>query len=252
MSLSEKLLSAEESAERAGVSVETIRMFERCGLLEPVTADGKTLYQEIDIRTVFYSRLKQQEQPTSASEPAPPKVPLEPTTNQERFASAGATYFDALSSPMPDSLVTISGISVSDLVMTESEPKAALSAEIADSFGPAPAAGVQSSVAMSARGKVSEVSDSFGPPAAPEAAQPDPMLPTSGQLIEVNVGLREQIQVLREERDWLRSRVENLENRSEREQMLLLSESETIRRLVTAQDPKRSFWQRALPWFGKD
>ena len=61
-------------------------------------------------------------------------------------------------------------------------------------------------------------------------------------------GLREQIQILREERDWLRARVEKLETRSEREQMLLLSESENIRKLIQQTETRKS-WLRALPWF---
>ena len=232
MSLSQKLLSAEESAERAGVSVETILMFERCGLLEPVMTDGRTLYNELDIRTVFYSRLKQQEQT------AAPQVDsaAEPRQGQlsEQLAAAESTYTDAFTSPRAESLSALTGIESAELAKSTPMP------EIAPTTAPVTVV------------KPTEPSFSFGPETAPvEAQEPDSLLPSSNQLIEVNKGLREQIQVLRDERDWLRSRVENLENRSEREQMLLLSESETIRRLVTS-ERKRGFWQRALPWFGKD
>lgn len=83
-----------------------------------------------------------------------------------------------------------------------------------------------------------------------ETPRGNELLEVNQAFVEVNKGLKEQIQILRDERDWLRRRVEQLENRSEREQMILLSESETIRSLVSKD--KRSFWQRALPWFGSD
>lgn len=241
MSLSQKLLSAEESAERAGVSVETILMFERCGLLEPVITDGRTLYKELDIRTVFYSRLKQQEQaaakpPVEESTAAvPPATPAQEALQQrgqlsEQLAAAVSTYTDAFATPRAESLAALSGVEAAELAPPAPKPE----------------------VVVKPEEKVAEESFAFGPDsAAVDTRDSDPHLPSSNQLIEVNKGLREQIQVLRDERDWLRSRVENLENRSEREQMLLLSESETIRRLVTT-ERKRGFWQRALPWFGKD
>jgi DNA-binding transcriptional MerR regulator len=69
----------------------------------------------------------------------------------------------------------------------------------------------------------------------------------SFELFELNRTLREQIKTLREERDWLRQRLEKAELRAEREQMLLLSESETIRRLVNEPVKKTSWF--ALPWF---
>lgn len=69
-------------------------------------------------------------------------------------------------------------------------------------------------------------------------------------LIQINKQLQQQIQDLKEEREWLKKRIEVLESRSEREQMLSLSDSETIRRLITAQqEKKKSIWNLALPWF---
>ena len=67
----------------------------------------------------------------------------------------------------------------------------------------------------------------------------------------INQTLREQIELLKEERNWLRERLEQLENRTQRDQMLLLSESETIRNLVLQNRPKR-FFGLSLPWFGKE
>ncbi len=77
----------------------------------------------------------------------------------------------------------------------------------------------------------------------------DNFFPSSLELLEINKSLKEQIQILREDRNWLRERIEKLETRSEREQMLLLSESENLRSMIKVN--KRTFWEKALPWFTK-
>lgn len=55
---------------------------------------------------------------------------------------------------------------------------------------------------------------------------------------------------LRSQRDWLRSRVERLEEKSERDQILLLSETQTIRKLVSLQEGRKSAFQNILEWLG--
>jgi DNA-binding transcriptional MerR regulator len=65
------------------------------------------------------------------------------------------------------------------------------------------------------------------------------------ELLELNRTMREQIQLLREERDWLRKRIEVLETRAERDQILLLTESRTVQNLI----PERKWSLRSLlPW----
>jgi hypothetical protein len=55
---------------------------------------------------------------------------------------------------------------------------------------------------------------------------------------------------LRSQRDWLRSRVERLEEKSERDQILLLSETQTIRKLVSMHEGRKSALQNVLEWLG--
>jgi len=63
--------------------------------------------------------------------------------------------------------------------------------------------------------------------------------------------LREQeLGELRKERDWLRSRVERMEEKQDRDQLLLLAETQTIRRLVQIEETRKSPIQAALEWFG--
>lgn len=62
-------------------------------------------------------------------------------------------------------------------------------------------------------------------------------------LLKENRSLVEQIEVLRQERDWLRRRLENAESRIERDQVLLLSKSETIRQIVCEKNKKNYLWE---------
>ena len=52
------------------------------------------------------------------------------------------------------------------------------------------------------------------------------------------------------ERDWLRKRIERLEEKSERDQILLLSETQTVRKLVNAQVERRGPVKVMLEWLG--
>ncbi|MCB0346828.1 MAG: hypothetical protein KDD66_17050 [Bdellovibrionales bacterium] len=56
---------------------------------------------------------------------------------------------------------------------------------------------------------------------------------------------------LKEERAWLRERLEKLETRSERDQMLMLSELETIRGLARESRKSSGGFLSRLPWFGR-
>ncbi len=73
------------------------------------------------------------------------------------------------------------------------------------------------------------------------------------ELIEINAHLRERLKSLKAERNWLRERVEKLELQLEREQTLLMAESETVRRLISLNANSRkagiaSTVKRLLGW----
>jgi ubiquinone biosynthesis protein UbiJ len=72
---------------------------------------------------------------------------------------------------------------------------------------------------------------------------------------EVNeriIEIREQeISQLRDERNWLRTRIERLEEKGERDQILLLSETQIVRQMIEQQESKkRSPIRAALNWLG--
>lgn len=72
----------------------------------------------------------------------------------------------------------------------------------------------------------------------------------SPELLSIAASLREQIEQLKQERDWLRTRIEHLESRSDRDQMLILSQSENVRKLISP-SPRKS-WLNLLPWYRGD
>lgn len=88
------------------------------------------------------------------------------------------------------------------------------------------------------------------PPLSQEIAQyTHSSLPivSSEEIMLHNRTLRDQIEVLKTERDWLRARVEKLEALQEREQMLHLANTETLRSIVAAKTKRRGF-MAYLPW----
>lgn len=60
----------------------------------------------------------------------------------------------------------------------------------------------------------------------------------------------EQLRDVRQERDWLKTRLEKQELKAERDQLLLLSESQTVRRLVSIQEQRKPLIRSALEWLG--
>ncbi len=249
-----RLLSELESAAIAGVSVETIRQFRGCGLLEPVRDDGKERFREIDIKTLFYNRTKQNTSPASGDAPAPPTagvqaVPPQPTSqsadkSEGQSADKSDGQFDDKSE----------GSEVPPEPTPQESRESAKPGE--ETTGERPVEAAQAKVTESS---AAETDTTSGAATATAAAAPasSANLPalssiSTDHLIETNKGLREQLEILRGERDWLRARVEKLETRSEREQMLLLSESENIRKLIQQGEQKKNSWLRALPWFGKE
>ena len=87
---------------------------------------------------------------------------------------------------------------------------------------------------------------------APSATNPETQkLRALCELHEKYIEFKEsQIQALTEERNWLRTRIEKLEEKSERDQMILASMSETQRGLTSQIMHKKSAIQAALEWFG--
>jgi hypothetical protein len=90
-------------------------------------------------------------------------------------------------------------------------------------------------------------------PSAPSAALVEEVqrLRQLVHLQERILDLKEQeVKDLREQRNWLQARVEKLEDKSDRDQVLILTESQTIKTLVSLQSQQKSSVRKALEWFG--
>jgi len=259
-------LTEEESAQIAEVSIDTIRKYRDCGLLDPIIKDNSTFFQELDIRTLFYAKFKEREQRTDSANTRTIDIALSPTPPV-------TTTTVSLTTPVSEAV---------DTSQLESAAKAEADSQIKNGSDAAPPRNqsieltqplperseekAQDDPFVIELGSESELRSHSEPIMPPEGGfmrspetQESPIssresatqgsgsaLPAANELLEINKSLREQIQILRDERDWLRERIEKLESRSEREQMLLLSESENVRKLISSS--KKSFWQRALPW----
>lgn len=60
----------------------------------------------------------------------------------------------------------------------------------------------------------------------------------------------DEIADLRNQRTWLRERIEKLEEKSDRDQILLLSETQMIRSLISYQESRKSTLRQLLEWVG--
>lgn len=60
----------------------------------------------------------------------------------------------------------------------------------------------------------------------------------------------DEIADLKNQRAWLRERIEKLEEKSDRDQILLLSETQTIRSLLAYQESRKSGFRQFLEWVG--
>ncbi len=211
----------------------------------------------MDIRTIFYGRIKTDKvspvpeaASSAASTPAPTPAPVPASTSAVKPTDPTAAIVNAsaVSAPVPpaDEPVVAASLAEEPAGAAVAAPSAsAVPAEEQALTNPAQAAATESSVKSTSE---SVTPEEMGSRAELVQDRRAAELPPAGELIELNKSLREQIQILREERDWLRERIEKLEARSEREQMLLLSESENVRSLISTNN--KPFWQRALPWFG--
>jgi hypothetical protein len=278
MSGSSKLLSESESARIAGVSIETIRQYAQFGLLEPRLENGVTHFRESEIRSIFYTK-NEEIAPTPAEGPTPSE------TSPKSAAldiTSGTSHEVSTASASPGTMATTPPPEQASPKPQENMPQPNQEQEAAAKLAPAPEDYLTTleSILAAETPKPLEPepsADGYSPNTQEGRVQTLKSQTTSSQngetqtwetqaqhsrrsaasytgsstleLMEANRGLRSQIEILQEERDWLRKRVEKLEGQAEREQMLLLAESETVRSLIKNQDRTRSFWTFALPWF---
>jgi len=211
----EMLLSEAGSAELAGVSAATLRQFVQFGFLSAVESEGALYFREEDIRSVFATDYLGNNVSYAGDEEVQP-ASLQEQIEVAHFSSAGQRASEPESEPELE-------LELAPEPELDPDPEPVLAPE------PSPVHVIQADEISAAQNSDDNVVSQY-------------------ELIAMNRRLREEIRMLRDERDWLRGRVEKLESRGERDQMLLVSESQTIKSLVSHRG-KRGFWQTlALPW----
>ncbi|MBX7138950.1 MAG: hypothetical protein K1X83_13325 [Oligoflexia bacterium] len=152
---------------------------------------------------------------------------------KDTFGVMDQTFYDKLSVD----LKAFSGSTLTATNLTHKIEKSDYSASAEQDEDHSPIA-VASSSAAEAR-RVEQVSQ--------EVKQLRTVIALQEKLLDARDG---QLEDLKHERDWLKTRIEKLEQKAERDQLLLLSESQTVRKLVALQGQKKSAMRSALEWFG--
>lgn len=231
-------ISETEAAGLTGVTAQTLSRFAEAGYLQvEVDSDGMRLYSKTELRDVF-GLTQQRVEPRGAPQPAP--APSAPAPSP---VSASSTTIEAPPSPRTMSTGTTGTTVTIAEEMTTFEVHAAEVRQV--ELQPAQA------------------------PQDPPVSRPHPTIhqqltahPEEVELVrdelrtlksvvklqEKLLDMREaEIADLKEQRNWLKSRIERLEEKGDRDQLLLLSETQVIRRLVQ-HEQRRSPLRLALEW----
>jgi hypothetical protein len=234
-----------EACAFAGVSASTLRRFAEAGYFQIETdSDGLRLFSKSEIENLFGLKPAASNRPKPSSSPfTPPQsasspsphVPLaatpEKTQELERTAPLTAAQPNAHeSSPSTKTAATVVRAPITE------EPRIAVerTSEIPASPRQSDAGG------METRGEAIEALER-------EVTKLQNILALQEKLLDIR---EEEIKSIKGERDWLRSRIEKLEEKNERDQLLLLAETQTVRQLINLQQRKRSTVQLALEWLG--
>lgn len=243
------LLSPEESAHLAHVSVETINQYSLYGLLRNAsTSPNEAKYDADEVASLFHINLAGSAAPTDRS-----------TSNQSLSTPADSAVAAKQAEKHTDP--TNGSAGAADLTVKTEQSKPILDPEETPSSAeqiatPEPA--TENKIASEPKAEATSAASSSSV-SHPPSVVPDPstalralsLSPNTIELYEVNGLLREQLQAVKQERDWLRERLEKLEVRTERDQMLMLTNSDTVRTLLRQSDEakkKRGFFSGLIPW----
>lgn len=219
----EPLCSEQEAARIAGVSLRTLLRFSEAGYLTLYSqSDGSHKYQRAQIQEIFgLSASTSQRAPEAASHPG---------------------------------MVTAESVEIFE----QGKEECNISSDVDSSCAVEASAFEQESIISSSN---SGRTISTNTASANTASANDPQIATL--VDEINrlrnlMALQErildskddEIADLRNQRAWLRERIEKLEEKSDRDQILLLSETQTIRSLIAYQESRKSTFRQLLEWTG--
>jgi len=274
MSEESKLLSQDESALLAGVCTDTIKRYRDLGLLRVYTNNGNEQFSEDDIRLLFNARIK-------AKSTEPEKAPIQTTPKSTETDS----HLNEEKLPRLQDIVREASIKSSETSKMSNKPEPlSRSVEIKSEIHSTSSETEQGNTIFEA--KPAEINSTGIKPQGSKPVMPDGIASDTSlslekitysdshnnedtqyfsrqrrqqsdfnsiELLEITRSLKDQLEIVKEERNWLRKRIEKLESQTEREQMILMSETETIRSLVHQQEAhfkksKQSPWSFLLSW----
>ncbi|MCB0333795.1 MAG: hypothetical protein KDD55_09875 [Bdellovibrionales bacterium] len=268
----ENYISESEAANFAGVSVATLNRFAEAGYLEIETeSDGLRLFSTRELGEVFgikqdgFSTRKSFGHSESKLRSRQQIRTVEPLDNDEETEDA-SQLLSKQSSPQEDTSSYYSSVSPEqESFSVDAEPQELTSrmASFISSSLAAKHAERISNTPRSTYGALFEeiitpeskaTSANAHPAGTSIVLEQEQRITTLERVVEMQekiLDMREsEIESLKKERDWLRSRIERLEEKGDRDQLLLLSETQVIRQLVTAQKRSSSPIRAALEWFG--
>lgn len=216
-----ELISENQAAKEAGVSAKTLARFSEAGYLTvEVRGDGSRMYSRSQINDIFGTF---QAAPSVVSSAQATTAQPAQTASVEMACKSTQTTFR----PDPDASGSTYYSPVQETPIVE-------------------------------RVTVEAVTSATAQPLPTETIEETVKLKEEAQRLRNLVNLQERIldmkdaelQDLRSQRDWLRTRVEKLEEKGDRDQVLLLSETQAIRQLIGVQQRPRSSMRTLLEWFG--
>lgn len=224
----ENYISEAEAAQCAGVSLSTLARFVEAGYLEiEQDADGVRLFSRRAVETLF-GITPSTPRPTAAS----PIKEKEVVLGSSRKETSSTASFSGSSTSQPFSADT----PATSAETIEPTPVTTAAQEIpaqAVTVAPLPASTPNNAPAIDRLER--------------EVAKFKNIIELQEKILEMK---DQQIKSLSSERDWLRERQEKLEQKAERDQLLLLAETQTIRQLISIQERRRSPLRSALEWIG--
>lgn len=257
----EDYISESEAANLAGVSIATLRRFSEAGYLSVESdSDGLSLVSKGKVVDLF-----------GLTNRASVRVPQVAPRAVSAVSLTIAPEVSAVESPYLSTATPASSAPPAESILQSPPDSAAAHREVvapAETPQLTPPSTVQGGFNPNSPEIVSLRSQdqSYGAPANSEVrSTPTQTLqgmvqadPVEAERLRHLVALYEklldfkdqQLEELRRERDWLRVRVEKLEEKQDRDQLLLLSETQIVRKMLTLQSERKSPLRAALEWFG--
>lgn len=226
-----KLLTSCESADLTGVSIDTINQYRDFGLLKVQNIQGTDYFEEDDIKLIFNSRMIGQKK-ISKEEPLR-------QSNRVKFEDKDLPTLSSILKQHEAEIPKDETVVRDAKIVRIHADKVSTSTDLTER--------TEETLVIEEpkfiQGEVEEGSRLVEGKSYVEADGP-----SSIEILELSRSLKQQLELVLSERDWLRQRVEKLEVQLERQQMISMTETETLRIMAKTKEEKPSPWSFLLSW----